>query len=272
MALGLGLAVVSSATDVDAQSKKGTKAAPAPAAPTEAPTTKKPIVLTPSGMVWGMGTKDVAKVVDKLIDELYRDEYKKTTSSVKLKALDAQIAEEKSIFRRSRIDFGALPTGVDATVLKGEYSYLNKEALMTLTRGDAKVHFFFIQDRLWKIIDEKELGEKSPYGAKFDTAADKLKTKYGVGGRVLAADFDKGRNATEVDWKDSSTHLRLIQRSDTAIALAYEDLSTLGSLASLRANKPPEENAIDPGVADVTRKDEAPPAPPPSKATDKKKK
>lgn len=263
MALGLGLTVISTVTDADAQSKRGKKEAPA-AAPAEATPTRKPIALTPAGIVWGMSQKQVGTAVDKVIDGLYRNVYKHTSPGVQMRALDAQVAEEKNAFRRSLIRFGTLPTGVDATPLKGEYTYLNKESLMTLTRKGMKVHFFFIQDRLWKVIDEQELGDKSEYGENFEAAVAKLKTKYGSAGRVLPPDYDKGRYSTEVDWKDSSTHLRVIQRSDTSIALAYEDLSTLASLSTLRANKPPEDNGIDPSVADVVRKDDAP-SPPPEK-------
>jgi hypothetical protein len=127
------------------------------------------------------------------------------------------------------------------------------------------MYFFFIQDRLWKIIDERALGEGSKHGKDFKDAMAKLAATFGAPGRVLAADPDKGRMSTEVDWKDASTHLRAIQRSDTALAIAMEDLQTLGNLASLRPNKPQEENPIDPAVAAAVRKNE-PQAPlPPEK-------
>jgi hypothetical protein len=240
--------------------------------------TKKPIVLIPAGVSWGMSPKQVAAAIDKLLDEAYKPIYQKTSPGTAMKSLDAQLVEEKSIFRRSRIDFNNVPTGVDATPLKGEYTYLNKESMMTFTHEKTKTHFFFIQDKLWKVIDERTLGEGDPKdkgyrGKDFSEAVTKLAAVYGAPGRVLPADYDKGRNATEVDWKDAATHLRAIQRSDTSMAIALEDNLTLGNLASLRANKPPEDNGIDPAVAGVTRKDEAP-APPPAadKTKDKKKK
>ena len=272
-AVGLGLAVISTATVADAQGKgkpkKETPAAPA----AEPPTTKNPIVLIPAGIAWGMSTKQVATAIDKLIDAAFKPIYQKTSPGVKMKALDAQVAEEKSAFRRSRIDFNALPTGIDATPLKGEYTYLNKESMLTLEREDVdqktqaktkvKTHFFFIQDKLWKVIDERTLGEGNPRGKDFTEAVTKLAVVYGAG-RVLQADYDKGRNSTEVDWKDSATHLRAVERmGGSAYAIVLEDNLTLGNLASLRPNKPADENAIDPDVAAVTRKGDAP-APPPA--------
>lgn len=263
LAVGLGLAAFSTTPVAEAQGKKPKKEAPA-AAPAEPPMTKKPIVVIPAGVAWGMSPKQVAAAIDKILDEAYKPIYQKTSPGVKMKALDAQLAEEKSAFRRSRIDFGNLPTGVDATPLKGEYTYNNKESLMTLTReGGVKTHFFFIQDKLWKVIDERTLGEGVPSGKDYQDAVTKLATTFGAPGRVLPADYDKGRLATEVDWKDAATHLRAIQRGEAAIAIALEDLATLGSLASLRTAKPADDGGIDPDVANVTRKDEAPPGPPP---------
>jgi hypothetical protein len=207
--------------------------------------------------------------MDKLLDEDYRPLYQSVQPGVKMKALDAQIAEDKDQFRRSRIDFGKLPTGVDSSPLRGEYTYNNKEALLISNRKGGTMDFFFIQDRLWKIIVEYKLSESSALGKTFQDAGVKLTTIYGVPGRVLPAD-DK-HFATEIDWKDSNIHLRAIQRSDTALALAFEDIATLGNLASLRSVKPTEDSGIDPAVAAAMRGPSAEPGPPP-KADPKAKK
>ncbi|WP_437735403.1 hypothetical protein [Sorangium sp. So ce1335] len=269
LAVGLGLAAITSTAVVAAQPKGG-KAAAAPARPAEPPVTKKTIALTPRGIQWGMSTKQVAAVIDKMLDEAYVPRYKATSPGVKMRALDAELAEEKSAFRRSRIDFGKLPTGMDATPLKGEYTYLNKESVMTLTRDGGKRYFFFIQDKLWKIIDEHALGEGNPRGKDYPSAVTKLAAAFGVPGRVTPPDPEKGRYVTEVDWKDAATHFRVIERGEAEIAFAYEDLVTLSSLDSLRPNKPVDANAIDPSVASAIRKEEPSPAPPSDKAGKKK--
>lgn len=272
LGLGLGLGAITGTTVAEAQGKKKGGKTEQPAAPTVAPTTKKNIVLIPSGVAWGMNHKQVAAVIDKLIDEAYKDQYKKVQPGVKMKALDAQIAEEKSAFKRSRIDFGNIPTGVDSTPLKGEYSYNNKESMLRLERDGKKMFFFFIQDRLWKIVEERALGEGSPHGKDFTEAATKLSATFGVPGRVIAADFDKGRYFTEIDWKDGASHLRVQQRGDTAMAIILEDNVTLGNLDSLRANKPQEDSGIDPAVAALLRKGDEPAPPPEEKKDDKKPK
>ena len=262
LSAGLCLGAVTHAGDVLADKPKaGKKEAAPPAPPADPPDTKKPIVMPLSGLAWGMSQKQVFDTIEKVLDEAYKPLYAKVSPGVKMKALDAALAEDKDQFRRSRIDFGKLPTGVDATPLRGEYTYNNKEFMLELTREGASKHFFFIQDKLWKIIDDVKLSDKSPLGATYQDAVAKLATTYGVPGRVLAPDYEKGRSSLEVDWKDATTHLRAIQRSDTAISLAYEDLATLGALPTLRTAKAEKDDGVDPSVAAIMRQgdDKGPP-------------
>jgi hypothetical protein len=255
----VGVATATVSGDVEAQKGKKAVATPAPAA--TPPMTTKPIALTPAGISWGLSMKALTVVYDKMLDEAYKPLYDKVSPGVKMKALDAALEEEKSAFRRSRIDFGKLPTGVDATPLRGEYTYMNGESLMTFTRDGQTRHFFFIKDKLWKIIDERKLGETSPLGKTFQDAAVKLAGTLGVPGRVLDPDPAAGRPTTEIDWTDAATHLRAIDRGGSAMALAYEDNATLANLASLRTIKPANEDEIDPAVAAAVR-GQAPSEPP----------
>jgi hypothetical protein len=263
---GMGLAtVVTGAAEVHAQNRKQKEAAPPP----EPPVAKKVISLPLAGVRWGQSPKQVADAIDQILDEDYKPLYKNVQPGVRMKELDAQLAEDKSQFRRSRIDFGKTPTGVDATPLRGEYTYNNKEAMYTLTRKGANTYFFFIQERLWKLIDEPKLGDASPHGKTYQEAVVKMATNYGVPGRVLPPDGST-RYALEVDWKDGTSHVRAIQRGDAAIAIGYEDNTTLASLATLRVNKPANDSGIDPDVAAVVRGGGSPP-PPPDKDKPKKK-
>ena len=140
---------------------------------------------------------------------------------------------------------------------------------MSFTRKGELTYFFFIQERLWKIIEEKKLAEGSPLGKNYQEAVVKLSTNYGVPGRVQATGSTSG--AVEVDWKDATTHLRAIQRGEAALGLAYEDNGTLANLSSLRSNKPVVDNGIDPDVAAAIRGPSNDPGPP-DKGKDKKPK
>jgi hypothetical protein len=270
LALGLGLAAAGASSDALADApKKNTKAA-APAAPAEPATSKKDLTFDLPGITWGQSVKLATAAVEKILDEDYKPLYAKVSPGVKMKQLDAALAEEKSTFARSRIDFGKIPVALDSGPLKGEFTYNNKESKMELTRKGVTVHFFFIQDKLWKLIFERKLGEKQPTGKDFADAVSKLAKDLGVAGRVQAADAAKGLHFQEVDWKDAKTHLRVIDRGGDVAGFAYEDLATLGNLATLRANKPADNDKLDPAVAAITRKDDAPPGPAPTAKPDAK--
>lgn len=260
----LSLAVTAPAADVNAQGRKKKDDAPA----AEPPATKSAIKLPLKGVTWGQSPKQLATAIDALLDEDYKPLYKQVQPGVRMKELDAQLAEDKSAFRRSRVDFGKLPTGVDATPLRGEYTYNNKEALFFLDRKGMRTAFFFIRDKLWKIIEEHKLDESHPLGKTYPEAVIKLSTNFQTPGRVLPPDAN--RYVTEVDWKDATTHLRAIQRGESAMGLAYEDNATLRNLDALRPNKPVDDNGIDPDVAAAVRGRSADPGPPPPK-DDKKK-
>ncbi|MDI1483743.1 hypothetical protein [Polyangium sp. y55x31] len=268
LATTFGLAATATPVVVEAQAKKKAAAAPAPMGPA---VTKKPIALEPASLKWGMTTKQVGEAIDKQLDEAYKPLYQKVSPGVKMRELDAQLLEEKNAFRRSKIEFGKLPTAVDNGPLRGEYSYLNKEWMLSQTREGTTRYFFFIQDKLWKIIDEIKLAKGGPHGANFQEAAVKLSTVYGTPGRIIPPNPDLGMFATVVDWKDATTHVRLIERGETAIAIAYEDNATLQNIESLRPNKPKQEDAIDPAVAAAIRGPDPDPTPPPP-ADNKKKK
>ena len=265
MALGLGLAAASATSDAHADKKKDKTAAPAVAA--DPPVAKKTLAYDIAGVSFGQSTKKVTEAIEKILDEDYKPLYAKVSPGVKMKQLDAALAEEKSAFARSIIKFDKIPVALDSGPLKGEYTYNNKEHKLDITRKGVTIHFFFIQDKLWKIYVEHKLGEKEPKGKDYADAVAKLAKDLGIAGRLLAADAN--RSMQEVDWKDASMHLRVIDRGSDKVAFVYEDNATLGSLASLRVNKPAAVNEIDPAVAAITRKDPEPGPPP--KVDDKKK-
>lgn len=265
MALGLGLAAASASSDVHADQKKKDKTT-APAVATDPPVAKKTIAFDLTGVSFGQSTKKVSEAIEKILDEDYKPLYAKVSPGVKMKALDSALAEEKSAFGRSVIKFDKIPVALDSGPFKGEYTYNNKEQKLDFTRKGVTYHFFFIQDKLWKLYVEHKLGEKEPKGKDFTDAVTKVAKDLGIAGRVLAADLN--RMMQEVDWKDATTHLRLVDRGSDKIAFVYEDSATLGNINTLRANKPAVVNEIDPAVAAITRKD-ADPGPPP-KADERK--
>jgi hypothetical protein len=251
----LASAVVLPAADVYAAKKKDD----APAA--DPPVVKKAIKLSLPGITWNQSPKQVTTAIEKIIDDDYAAQYKEVQPGIKMKELDQEVAELKSQFARSRVDFGKLPTGMDSSPLRGEYTYNNRECVYNLDRNGLRTWFFFIQERLWKVIEEQKLNDKHPLGKTYQEAVVKMSTDFGVPGRVVAPD-GTNRFAVEVDWKDATSHLRAIQRGETAMGLAFEDNGTLANLASLRTNKPAQDSGVDPDVAAALGQKSPEPGPP----------
>jgi hypothetical protein len=208
------------------------------------------------GIKWGISHAELTKQFTQtggVIWKDYDEKLKKARVGPEQTALEAERERAKAAFTRSYIEFKDTPTGYDTTGIKGEYTYKNKEALMWIERQGKKRYFFFINDRLWKIYDEVPLADDGPMGKAFVDAVNKLNGELNAKGRVQQADPAKGINATTVDWKDGTSHLRAIDRSgEHLVGIVIEENATVANLASLRPNKMPDPTEVDPSVAAVT--------------------
>ncbi|MDB4943837.1 MAG: hypothetical protein JWP97_3371 [Labilithrix sp.] len=210
------------------------------------------------GLRWGMSHAEVTKAFTEnggILSKDYDAKLAKARVGPEMTAIEAEREGARAAFARSYLEFKDTPTGFDATGLRGEYTYKNRESLLSATRdGKPKRYFFFINDRLWKIYDEVPLAENGPLGKSYIDAVNKMNEKLGAQGRIQGADAEKGINTTTVDWKDGSNHLRVIDRSSDHVAgVALEDNGTVSQLASLRPNKMEDPTAIDPTIAAVTK-------------------
>jgi hypothetical protein len=280
LALSLGLAAPLLPQDAFAQGappkkeQKPKKEDPKkkPAAPAaDPPVTAKAVSIKPRDLAWGIGWKKLAEVYDKVIEEDYKPRYKKVQPGPAMERLDAEVAEKKAEFRRTRTEFNSTATGYDSTPLLTEYSYQNKEALMFIERGGKTRYFLFIGDKLWKVIDVEKLGEKSKWGKTFDEGVGFINKAYGVDGRVRDADAANGRPFKEVDYKDKDgiVHVRAIDWGGDKLAIAFEEQATVANLPNLRKNKKADATRVDDKVKDAGKKKDEPP-PPPEKKKPKK--
>jgi hypothetical protein len=221
----------------------------------------KKIALSPEGLKFGMGLEAIAQLYDKVFDAEYLPLYKKATPGPETEALDAEIKQRKAEVRRSKVDFGNTPTGVDQTSLKGEYSYANGESMARLTlRSGTERYFFFFNDRLWKVYDEHKLKKGTPLGENYAAAIKTLQTKFGGAPKKAPANFDKGQNFDESVWTTSDMVIRAVDR-DSIVAVVYADREVQEDLPKRRRNRPKNESAMDPDVAAALKKNEPPPGP-----------
>ena len=209
------------------------------------------------GIRWGMSHAEVNKMFTEnggVIWKDYDEKLAKARVGPEQTSLEAERESTKAAFGRTYIEFKDTPTGYDATGIKGEYSYKNRESLMWINRIGKKRYFFFINDKLWKVYDEYALSDAGAWGKTYLDAVNTMNGKVGAQGRVQGADGAKGITTTTVDWKDNNSHLRVLDRSpEHIVGITLEDNATLNSLGSLRTNKVEDPNAIDPSVLSVTK-------------------
>lgn len=232
----------------------------------------KRIALSPEGLKFGMSLDAIAKLYDKTFDTEFLALYKKASPGPETDALDAELRQKKGEIRRSKVEFGQTPTGVDQTPLKGEYSYANGETMARLTlKSGTERYFFFFSDKLWKVIDVHKLKEGGPLGGTYDEAAKKLGQRLGGAGKKVPPKPDAGQNFPETHWQTVDMVIRAIDRGDM-LAVAWVDREIQEKLPSMRRNKPKDQHAMDPDVAAALKKKDPPPDPKDEKKDAKSKK
>lgn len=212
----------------------------------------KAIGIPPKGLRWGLTLEGVAKLYDKVFEEEYLPLLKKAQPGQEMTALEDEQKNRQGVLRRSRIEFGAIPTGIDYSPLKGEYSYRNAESLASLRlRSGTERHFFFFTDKLWKVYDEHKLAKGGALGENFEEATKILAKKFGAPGKLVPADYDKGQPYDEMQWRDPEKLIRAIDRGNV-LGMVYADKSVQDNLAQYRKNKAENLHEMDKDVAAAT--------------------
>lgn len=241
----------------DAKKEEEAKKKPKPQAKPKKPKDGQAVykvVLHPKGMSFQMGSEQVAKLYERLFEKQYVEIYKKTPVGPQTKALDNELEEKKQILRRNLLEFGNLPSGLDNTPLKGEYSYANNESYTKIDLGNGIIrNFFFFNDSLWKIYDEHDTSQnkKSPLGGTFESAVAYIGEALGAPPKMVEPSPAMNRDFTEAEWRDGSTMVRVVDRLPI-IGVVFVSESVQNQLPTLRKNKLRDPTAIDPAVQEVT--------------------
>jgi hypothetical protein len=233
----------------------------------------KTLQLAPRGLEWGLGVRAIDRLYDKVFEHEFLALYKKTpVGGPRERALDIELKDKKEQLMRSLLKFEDIPTGIDYTPLKGEYSYQNGESLAYVTlRDGTKRHFFFFNDKLWKIYDEHKLRRGSSLGTSYDEAVKILSKKLRTQPTKVPQDFEKGQTYAEAVWKDDNKYVRALNREgEGIIALVYVEKEVQDNLARYRKNRPKNPHEMDRAVESALRKAEPPPGPKDEKAGKKR--
>jgi len=223
----------------------------------DAPTVSSLSPLMQKELRWGLSHREVSDEYNKpmgLFDREYAPQLARLQPGVEMDQLSADKESRKVNFERSYTEFTDSATGYDLTPLHSEYTYKNGEAIQRLLKDGRTRYFFYIKDRLWKIYDEVPLKSGGLLGDTFRSALGKLGALLGVQGRIQGGDPARGIERTTGDWQDTSTHMRVLDRSaEQMIAVVLEDKQTLLNLSALRSTKPEDPFALDPSIAALTR-------------------
>jgi hypothetical protein len=256
-ALGFGVAAISGDVAAKPGEKKGT----------DAKTTAQAGVLEnvpkwdPAEIKLGsMTQKELIKLYNKVIDADYLKRFQEAEPGIQMDRLKTEVDQKKEDFKTSYVAFDEPPSSYDGTNFTAEFTYGNSEGAMKIQRKDRWRHYFFIKNKVWKIIELVPVGEGSSWGADFPAAVKKIEEKLGVPGKKVAADPAKGIPFEEVEWADGSTRFRLINY-DKKMGMSWVDKGTESRLNELRTTKAQKKEEIDKSVSDVLRtpSDQAPP-------------
>jgi hypothetical protein len=223
----------------------------------------KNIRLLPRGLSWGISIGVVKKLYDEAFDKEFLPLYRKAQPGIEMKELDEELKDKKALIKRNLVQFGTLPTGIDQTPLKGEYTYRNAESMTRLPHRDGTVrHFFFFSDKLWKVYDEHPLKAGAKLGTDYEQAVAFLTKKLGAPPKRVEPDF-KLKMYKEAIWSGKETVIRAVDRGASVVALIYADRNVLDNLDNYRRHQADDSGALDSSVSDVLRKQEPPPGAPP---------
>jgi hypothetical protein len=232
-----------------------------PAAQVADPPTVGSLSTMIENLKWGINHTEVARIYNGtggLFDVEYNPVLAKMQPGVRMQALEADRENRKAGFASSFLEFKDVPTGYDATNLKGEFTYRNHEEIMNVDKDGKRRYFFFIGappgERLWKIYDEIPLNATGSLGNTYQDAVTKLQTTLQVAARIRPADPSSGLYFVTADWQDATTHLRAVNRErEHIVGVVLEDRQTLSALPQLRSAKIDDPLAMDPSISAITK-------------------
>jgi hypothetical protein len=216
------------------QPRRGAARGRRPAAQANVPPTSEQIARELGALRWGMTHDQVLEHFRQQIRASYVPRMKNLGQVEQFRLNDERQREIRRV-EQSYLSFDGNVNNRrwDSSFIGDEYTHNNNESMLLYedARGNREF-FFFINDRLWKRVQARNTN-----GARIDFSnfATQIEAIFGPGRRVL-----DGTRLTTVEWTDPTTKLHLADFTTfySTFCLVYEDIATLGQLATLRLNAP----------------------------------
>jgi len=234
----------------------GKPAEPKKAKEAPPPTLDKKVKLSPDGLKFGMTLEEISKLYEAVLDKEFVPLYQNVEPGPRMNELDTELADKKLLVMRNKVEFGALPSGLESTPLAGEFTYNNGESMTQFPlRTGIHRYLFFFGNHLWKIYDVHKLGKKSKLGNDYAAAVETLTKQLGKPPRARKADAAAGHPLDQADWQDKETIIRVIDRGNNQAALVYVDRKIEEGIDKFRTNKNASNETLDRDVSEVTKRE-----------------
>jgi hypothetical protein len=200
------------------------------------------------GLSWGMSKSALLAVLKQRIRVDFEQRVKKERDIVRQDALYQAAKQRYLSIRAGFIEFDGRKTGWDVSPMVDEFRHGSAESLLVVDDEQAREHYFFIHNRLWKWYRELKPGAWDGAGADYDRMATRLRRDFGAGKPQQQRHNEAGARLAGVVFEDQRSRATLLKRG-AETCLVYEERAALERLAMLRANAlprgPKQNGALD---------------------------
>lgn len=182
---------------------------------------------------WGMTEYELTLFLQTRIKAQYAARIKKAAGQQKHQ-LEQEAQSRLQDLQKGRVAFDGQGTRWDSGLVAYEFTHNNGE-FMLVTRDDNSTNFyFFINRTLWKWY--KAYNREAFRGKNYKQVLAAFEDKLGKGIRKDVERVPGAGRRPVVEWRDRDTRVRAVDESEAhgRYCLVFEDLSTIGQLASYR--------------------------------------
>ncbi len=176
-----------------------------------APKPKEGISACLGTLDWGANHQAVLAKLKADLDARYEERLEKTSDTLQVDRILREKSAAFAAIEKTFISFSGQRTGYESSLIADDFKANNDESVLRIDERDAQRYFFFLEDRLWKVLVAYNTGVSTK--VPFPSFVDQVKSKYGA---PLAVDTDSAggkKVMLAAHWEDGLTHLIVEDRT-----------------------------------------------------------